>query len=168
MKSTLLAAILIFLTNVSANAQNVKDDSIISGIADSIVKVRSEIYSRAIRDSIVKKVKDSLRWEKIKSTAIYPVIKNSEWSAAFPVSQVTEKPDPSMKYKLLFNMVIWSRDSLSLRRINEGLAEIGRIINLHVASGVPKENLDLAIVIHGSALNVYLKNEFYQKKFKTD
>jgi intracellular sulfur oxidation DsrE/DsrF family protein len=132
------------------------------------VKVRSEIYSKEIRDSIVKKVKDSLRWEKIKSTATYPVIKNSEWSAAFPVSQVSEKPDPSMKYKLLFNMVIWSRDSLSLRRINEGLAEIGRIINLHVASGVPKENLDLAIVIHGSALNVYLKNEFYQKKFKTD
>jgi intracellular sulfur oxidation DsrE/DsrF family protein len=73
-----------------------------------------------------------------------------------------------MKYKLLFNMVIWSRGSLSLRHVNEGLAEIGRIIILHIAAGVSKENLELAIVVHGSALNVYLKNDVYQKKFKTD
>jgi predicted peroxiredoxin len=169
MKLSFFLLILLFLISLHVKAQEAnKNDSLITRITDSIVKVRSEIYSTSIRDSIIKKVKDSLHWEKIKSVGIFPLIKNSEWSAVFPVSQVNEKPDPSMKYKLLFNMTIWSRDSLSLRRINEGLAEIGRIINLHVASGVPRENLDLAIVIHGSALNVYLKNEVYRNKFKTD
>jgi intracellular sulfur oxidation DsrE/DsrF family protein len=147
---------------------NTKNDSLVVKISDSLIRVISAKYSGTIRDSIVKKVRDSLHWEKIKSTGFYPLIKNSEWSAAFPVNNVGEKPDPSMKYKLLFNMVIWSRDSLSLKRINEGLAEIGRIINLHIAAGVPKENLELAIVVHGNALNVYLKNDVYQKKFKTD
>jgi hypothetical protein len=80
----------------------------------------------------------------------------------------SEKPDPAIKYKLLFNMTIWPKDSASRRKLNEGFAEIGRIINLHVAAGVPKENLELAIVIHGGALNTYLKNEAFQKKFKLD
>lgn len=65
-------------------------------------------------------------------------------------------------------MTIWPKDSASRRKLNEGFAEIGRIINLHVAAGVPKENLELAIVIHGGALNTYLKNEAFQKKFKLD
>ncbi len=169
MKVSITAFILLFLASTAVNAQNInKDDSLIAKISDSIVKVRSDMYSKTLRDSLVKKMKDSIRWERIKSTATFPLIKNSEWSAAFPVPSVTENPDPTMRYKLLFNMVIWSRDSLSLRRINEGLAEIGRIINLHIAAGVPRDSLDLAIVIHGSALNVYLKNEVYQKKFKTD
>lgn len=169
MKSFIVSLPFLFLINIYTNAQHTeKYDSLVIRISDSILKVTSDTYTKSIRDSIEKKVKDSLRWEKIKSTATFPLIKNSEWSAAFPVNQVGEKPDPAMKYKLLFNMAIWSRDSVSLRHINEGLAEIGRIINLHIASGVPKENLDLAIVIHGSALNVYLKNEAYQKKFKTD
>lgn len=169
MKSFIAACIYLLLVSVHANAQITnKNDSLVTQISDSLIQVMSASYTKNIRDSIIKKVKDSLRWEKIKSTGTLPLIKNSEWSAVYPVDQVKEKPDPSMKYKLLFNMIIWSKDSFSLKHINDGLAEIGRIINLHIAAGVPKENLELAIVIHGSALNVYLKNEVYQKKFKTD
>jgi hypothetical protein len=144
-----------------------KEDSLATArISDSLVKSMSDRYTKTIRDSVVKSVKDSIRWAKLKTTALYPIIINSEWSGVFPIKNVTEKADPSMKYKLLFNMTAWTRDST--KSINEGLAEVGRIINLHVAAGVPKENLELAIVIHGSALNVYLNNETYLKKFKTN
>ncbi len=169
MKSIIAACIYLSLATVPANAQITNNnDSLVTKISDSLIKVISVNYTKKITDSIIKKVKDSLRWEKIKSTGTFPLIKNSEWSAVYPVNLVNEKPDPSMKYKLLFNMTIWSKDSFSLKHINDGLAEIGRIINLHIGAGVPKENLELAIVIHGSAMNVYLKNEVYQKKFKTD
>jgi intracellular sulfur oxidation DsrE/DsrF family protein len=119
-------------------------------------------------DNLTKKISDSLRLQALKSSALFPVIKNSEESAVYPVPLVTEKADPRMKYKLLFHMIVWSKDSSSKKQINEGLAEIGRIINLHVAAGVPKENLELAIIINGSAMNVYLKNDAYLKKFKTN
>jgi intracellular sulfur oxidation DsrE/DsrF family protein len=119
-------------------------------------------------DSNAKKIADSIRWESVKKTGFFPLIKNSEESAVYPVPGVTEKADPAMKYKLLFHMYVWSRDSIGLRKINEGLAEIGRIINLHVAAGIPKENLQLAIVVNGSAMNVFLKNDAYLKKFKTN
>jgi hypothetical protein len=157
----------ILLASASYAQQPGKEDSLATTrISDSVVRSMSDRYVKSIRDSVVKSIKDSIRWATLKTTALYPVITNSEWSGVFPVKNVTEKADPSMKYKLLFNMTAWTRDSA--KSINEGLAEIGRIINLHVAAGVPKENLELAIVVHGSALNVYLNNENYFKKFKTN
>jgi len=164
---TTLFICFILLTSASRAQQTDRQDSLATArISDSLVKSISDHYAKTIRDSVVKSIKDSIRWARLKTTALYPVITNSEWSGVFAVKNVTEKADPSMKYKLLFNMTAWTRDSV--KSINEGLAEIGRIINLHVAAGVPKENLELAIVVHGSALNVYLNNENYLKKFKTN
>ena len=159
---------LISAGNIHAQQSIIPDSSLVIHIVDSQIKTASAGYSLSIRDSIIRKVKDSLKWDMVKKIAQYPLIKNSEWSLALPVSGVTDRIDPDMKYKLLFAMEVWGRDSASKTKINEGLAEIGRIINLHIAAGVPKENLELAIVIHGAPMNVYLKNEVYQKKFKTN
>ena len=164
----ILFVALISAGNIHAQQSLIPDSSLVNHIADSQIKTASAGYSVSIRDSIIRKVKDSLKWDKAKKIAQYPLIKNSEWSLALPVSGVTDSIDPAMKYKLLFAMEVWGRDSASKTKINEGLAEIGRIINLHIAAGVPKENLELAIVIHGAPMNVYLKNEVYQKKFKTN
>ena len=170
MKSLLVFLFIGMLTSVNLHAQQslVADTTLVNSIADSLIKTASAKYSGSIHDSIVRKVKDSLKWVMAKKIALYPLIKNSEWSLALPVTGVTDKIDPAMKYKLLFSMEVWGHDSASKTKINEGLAEIGRIINLHIAAGVPKENLELAIVIHGAPMNVYLKNEVYQKKFKTN
>lgn len=120
-------------------------------------------------DSVAEKQKkDSIRMERILATSTYPLIKNSKWSGVIPVNNIQENIDSSMQYKLLMEVVLWSRDSAAQREINGGLAEVGRLINLHIAAGVPKENIHVAIIIHGPALNVFLTNEAYQKKFKTD
>jgi intracellular sulfur oxidation DsrE/DsrF family protein len=159
---------LISAGNINAQQSLIADSSLVNRIADSLVKTASAKYSARIHDSVVRKVRDSLKWDNAKKIGSFPLIKNSEWSFVLPVPVVKDKIDPTMKYKLLFSMEIWGRDSASKTKINEGLAEIGRIINLHIAAGVPKENLELAIVIHGAPMNVYLKNEAYQKKFRTN
>ncbi|MEP6746159.1 MAG: hypothetical protein ABJB86_00455 [Bacteroidota bacterium] len=120
------------------------------------------------QDSLAKQVKDSIRWVKLEATATYPLIVNSKMSGVFPVTDIKDKPDPSMKYKLLMNLTQWDKDSASVHTVSGGLAEIGRIINLHIAAGVAKENLDVVIVTHGAALNSFLTNPEYQAKFKTD
>lgn len=164
-----LTAFVFLVVSVSiTRAQSISNDGLATKISDSLVTILSSNYSKAIRDSIVRDVKDSLRWVNLKSTLIYPVIKNSEWSGALPVNGIGEMPDSTMKYKLLFNMTLWPKDSVSRRKLNDGLAEVGRVINLHVAAGVPKENLELVIVIHGGALNTYLSNEAFHKKFNVD
>lgn len=124
--------------------------------------------SRTSTDSVSQARTDSVRLATLKSTAYYPLIKNSEWSLVLPVDQIEEKPDLSMKYKLLMNLTQWSKDTAAIRKISAGLAEIGRIINLHVAAGIPKQNLEIVIVAHAGALNAFLKNAAYQAKFKMD
>jgi len=111
--------------------------------------------------------KDSTRLQKFFAMATYPLIKNSKYSGVIPIADVQEKPDPSMQYKLLIELTLWSKDSAAVKEINGGLAEVGRLINLHVASGIPKDHIHVVIVVHGPALNAFLNDEHYRKKFKT-
>lgn len=101
----------------------------------------------------------------------YPVIKGADWSAVYPVNNVEELPDPKMKYKLLIELVDFAPkdpDSTIKKNVNLGLVEVGRIINLHVANGIPTEKLDVVIVVHASALRAFLNNDEYKKKYGID
>lgn len=117
------------------------------------------------KDSLTKPQQDSLRIEQLFTKAYYPLIKSSKFSGVLPVTNVTEKPDPSMQYKLLMEEVIPIKDSAAAREINEGLAEVGRLINLHIASGIPKSKLNVVVVVHGPALYALYTDEVYKKKW---
>jgi intracellular sulfur oxidation DsrE/DsrF family protein len=119
-------------------------------------------------DTLTKGQKDSIRIAGLFSKASYPLIKTSKYSGVLPVSHVTEKPDASMEYKLLMEDVIGIKDSTAAREISDGLSEIGRIINLHIASGIPKNKLQVVAVVHGSALYALYTNEVYKKKYGVD
>jgi intracellular sulfur oxidation DsrE/DsrF family protein len=112
--------------------------------------------------------KDSLMLAKFAAKGIYPAIKASKLSAVLPVDGITEKPDINVKYKLLISLSLGSSEAEKVKELNRGLAEAGRIINLHLAAGVPKENLDVVIVTHGKALYALLNDEAFKKQFKGD
>lgn len=112
--------------------------------------------------------KDSLRLAKLNAKGIYPAIKASKFSGVLPVTGITEKPDTSMKYKLLISLTEGTSDAEKVKALNRGLAEAGRIINLHLAAGIPKENLDVVIVTHGKALYALLNSSAFKKEFKAD
>lgn len=120
------------------------------------------------KDTLTKDQQDSIRIAGLFTKAYYPLIKSSKWSGVLPVTNVTEKPDPSMQYKLLMEEVIPIKDSAAAKEINEGLSEVGRFINLHIASGIPKNKLDVVVVVHGAALYALYTNEVYRKKYGID
>lgn len=120
------------------------------------------------KDTLTKAQQDSVRIANLFTKAYYPLIKSSKWSGVIPVTNVTEKPDPTMQYKLLMEEVIPIKDSAAAKEISEGLAEVGRIINLHTASGIPKNKLDVVVVVHGPALYALYTNEVYKKKWGID
>lgn len=120
------------------------------------------------KDSLTKAQQDSIRIERLFTKAYYPLIKSSKWSGVLPVSNVTEKPDVSIQYKLLMEEVIPIKDSVAAKDISEGLSEVGRIINLHIASGIPKNKLDVVVVVHGHALHALYNNNAYKKKYGID
>jgi intracellular sulfur oxidation DsrE/DsrF family protein len=53
-------------------------------------------------------------------------------------------------------------------KINRKFDSLARFINMHVAAGVPKENIQLALVVHGKASFDLLDNPTYQKLHKQD
>lgn len=105
------------------------------------------------------------KWEKLKALAVYPVLNGGDNSGVLPVKEVTEVPDPKMEYRLLFEIVANNPDSAA-KDINYGLAEAARVINLHVASGIPLKKIIPVIVVHGPALNAITTDEYYKEHYK--
>ena len=105
---------------------------------------------------------------------MYPAVtssKSSGWGGVVPIEGIDDVPDPTMKYKLLMELTTFTvkqGDTTAIKEMNVGLIEAGRILNLHVAAGIPKENIDLVLVVHAGALNAFLTNEKYKKKFDID
>lgn len=103
---------------------------------------------------------------KIEATVTFPVLEAGTFSGVIPVEDVTEIPDPNLEYKLLFELVNFDSDTPS--KLDASIVEVARIINLHVASGIPLENISPVIVVHAGSLNAFTTNEFYNGKFKMD
>ena len=95
----------------------------------------------------------------------YPVIEGHKYAGVIPINGIDEVPDPELKYKIVINATGHSKDST---RVNWVLYNIGRYYNLHVAAGIPKENVEIVVAVHAWAGDSFLKNEAYQKEFETD
>jgi intracellular sulfur oxidation DsrE/DsrF family protein len=108
-----------------------------------------------------------------KLALLFPVIKSERGVQVVAVEALDEKPDPKIGYNILVDLTSFSQlgnnkfkvDSSST---NWGLFNIGRIMNLHVAAGIPKNKLDFVVAVHGMAINSFLTNEAYKKKFSID
>ncbi len=150
----------------SLNSLKVKKDSTLLALR----KERDSSYHAAMHADSVKADKDykeKEKWEKIKAIAIFPVLNAGENSGVIPVKDPTEIPDSNQQYKLLFEVTFNNPDSVA-KEINFSLAEVARVINLHVASGIPLKKITPVIVVHAAALNALTTNEYYKEHFKVD
>ncbi len=111
--------------------------------------------------------KDSAKLNQLKAMAYYPVINAGLFSSVLPVEGVDEIPDPNKDYKLLFEFTAGSNDSTH-KSLNPGLIEIARVINLHVASGIPISHIHVVVATHGPSLYSLETNDAYKKRNGTD
>jgi intracellular sulfur oxidation DsrE/DsrF family protein len=139
-------------------------------MSDSLQKakdstLRAMIHADSVK--IEKEFTEKERMQKLFSRIEYPVLKAGKMSGIVQVKDANEIPDPTIDYKLLFELTVSNPDSLA-KEINGGLTEITRIINLHFASGIPLNKIIPVIVVHGGALDAISNNAAYQKKYKLD
>lgn len=127
----------------------------------------NDAVKKAQIDSILAAQKDSIKWAKLESVAYYPLIKAGTFSGVLPVEGVDEIPSPKRQYKLLFEFTLNFKDT-SHKKLNPGLVEIARVLNLHVASGIPVSHIHPVIVVHGPSLFSIQNNEVYQSRYKKD
>ena len=94
---------------------------------------------------------------------INPAVKS--FGGIFDAPHAEEKPDPNMEYKIVIDIA--TNDS-GPARVGYALNNVARLVNLHVMGGVPKENLNIVLAIHGGAAYSVMNNEEYRKKYDTD
>lgn len=106
------------------------------------------------------------RLKKAESKMIYPFLKGKTiYSGVLPVENISNPADFTESYKLIFDFAIGNPDDLKKGKENMGIEEIIRILNLHKAAGIPENKLKAVVVIHGSGVMSFLRNEEYLKKY---
>lgn len=169
MRKKFILLLFVFAPLVFVSAQKAMSDSLLR-VKDSTLRAKQTAMRLAFRDDSIKLEKEfaeKAKWERITAKAEYPALKAGDNSGVIAVSNATEVPDPNIDYKLLFEVTGNNPDSMA-KEVNNGLAEVARVINLHVASGIPVKRLKPVIVVHAAALHALKTNEAYQKKYKTD
>jgi intracellular sulfur oxidation DsrE/DsrF family protein len=96
-------------------------------------------------------------------TRIFPVVKS--YGGIFEIPYAEEKPDPSLDYKIVIEV---ERESEHPDSLSWAINNVARLVNLHVMGGVPKEKLNVVMVIHGGATYNVMENAAYMKKYKTN
>ncbi|MEC7265424.1 MAG: hypothetical protein VXW38_16910 [Bacteroidota bacterium] len=130
---------------------------------DSIAMAAAKADSIKMEKAVKKRME---MFAKVAEIAIFPVIEAGTFSGVVPVEDVTEIPNPNLDYKLLFELVKF--DDEAPAKVDASLTEVARIINLHVASGIPVEKIFPVLVVHAGSLNAFTTNTFYNEKFKMD
>lgn len=75
------------------------------------------------------------------------------------------KPDPSISYQIVADV---STKSGKAKYINQGLYNLARLVNLHIAGGVDPSKLQVVAAIHGGATFATLDNNGYNEKYGMD
>lgn len=92
---------------------------------------------------------------------IFPAIKLA--GGIFEVPDAQEKPDPSLVYNIVIELVAASENPAQL---NQALNNVARLYNLHVLGGVPKKNLHIVVAIHGEAAYTITNSKTYEAKYQ--
>lgn len=92
---------------------------------------------------------------------VFPAIQGNGGVIQVPFE--VEKPDPSQHYKLVVELGDPLKDKSQLA---EMLDYAARMYNLHIYAGIPKENIDLAIVVYSGSTPMVLSNQTHSKRFE--
>jgi intracellular sulfur oxidation DsrE/DsrF family protein len=77
------------------------------------------------------------------------------------VAGAKEMPDPSLDYKVVFDV---GRGSANLDHPDPALLRVARYYNTLAADGVPPEHLQIAVVIHGQSTDDILDNVEFRSR----
>jgi len=83
----------------------------------------------------------------------------------FSIDNLDFIPDASKELKAIFDIDNKQQDAT---KINYIIASLHRYYNMHVRYGIPKDNIHLALVLHGSSTKDALSSQAYKEKFKVN
>jgi len=91
------------------------------------------------------------------------IIKN--FGETFNVESLDIKTNTSEEFKVIFDV---SQSSKDKSVINKHIVTAARFLNMHANEGMKKEQLKVAMTIHGGAWQDVLDNKTYKEKYGVD
>jgi intracellular sulfur oxidation DsrE/DsrF family protein len=85
----------------------------------------------------------------------------SGYGAVTPVESAAERPDRSLRYRVLFSV---TKAAASPDKINPSLEKVARFLNLLGANGVRPVSGDIVVIVHGPATSIVTQDGVYAKK----
>lgn len=95
----------------------------------------------------------------------YPVFDFHPWVGVVKSNAASLAYNKKLDYQIAIDIVDSPSDSSSMMVT---LREVARTYNLNIANGVPQKKLNVAVVIHGSAIWGILNNEAYNERYGID
>jgi len=88
-----------------------------------------------------------------------------EYGEVFAIENTDFKVDTSRSYKAVFDIM---NSPESNKDLNKSIETAARFLNMHAQSGVPIEQLSVALVVHNKASKDVITNKAYQKRYGTN
>ncbi len=98
----------------------------------------------------------------LEGNVTYPVFDFNPFVGVINTENTALNYDPDLTYKVVIDVYNRVQDS---SRLHMALFSAARTYNLIIANGVPQENVHMAIIVHGGAVNALLTEEEYKKKY---
>jgi len=92
-----------------------------------------------------------------------PVFK--EYGPVFKVAERTVPLKKNFKYRVIFDI---SQAASVKGKVNKRIESVARFMNMHALNGVKVENMEIAVILHGSATQDGLTHKAYNKRHKMD
>jgi intracellular sulfur oxidation DsrE/DsrF family protein len=127
----------------------------------------TNLVAQAKTEGVIQKSKEE-RFKRKSAEMIFPLIHGSYMTGVIPVPGATNKPKSSQVIKLVFDFTHGQNFENSNGSVNAGLEEVARSLNLHIAAGIKKENLEPIVVFHSSSILSILNDGYFQKTYGTN
>ena len=89
-----------------------------------------------------------------------PVIE--PWGAVFDMEDLDFKTPTDQKYRVVFDVSSAPAENGAL---NAQLNTVARFLNMHARAGVPIDNMEVAVVLHGGAGKYVLNRESFRNRY---
>ena len=87
------------------------------------------------------------------------------YGPTYPINDRDVPLPEGFNYKAVFDLVAYPGE---VTAVNVRLESVARFLNMHRRNGVPAENMDLAVVVHGAAVRNILGHAAYRSRFQAD
>lgn len=92
-----------------------------------------------------------------------PII--DHFGAVYTIPSVDYATPTDHVYKVVFEVAA-APDAVA--EVNPSINTLARFLNMHARAGVPRENMQLALVLHGTAGKNALRNDVFRERYGTD